>query len=456
MTRVPRFGLRAQIVLSLLLVFALSFALLGAAALQLTRSASEREHARITRVALEALVQALAREDRASDTDLDAAVVAFGERMDVRGVRIERPDGKSLQIGTPLQSKGIAITLPGGERVTVWPSEISARAYAPLANLLLFYVLLTGGAVVVLAYIALTHLIVRPLDRLTLGSELLSQGSLDTRVPEQGAAEVAHLAATFNTMAEQLKRERHALETRLRELEEATTELRATQQQLIHGEKLASVGRLAAGVAHEIGNPLAAILGFAELLRSAEIDPEERQEFLLRIQRETERIHQVIRDLLDFARRDPELEAGQTADVAEAVNDAVSLMRPQKREVGIHVALDPSISLVVGAGQRITQVVLNLLLNALDALDDRGDIWISSASTSDGLCVLSVSDNGPGIAPGMLDQLFEPFATTKPPGKGTGLGLAVSHTLVESMGGRMTAANRPEGGARFEVHLRRA
>lgn len=463
MPRVPRFGLRAQIVLALLLVFALSFALLGAAALQLTRSASEREHAKVTKIALESMLSALSAArlaggltERESIAALDASVVSFGERITARGVRIERPDGSMVQVGVQPREPGIVTAMSSGERVTVWPSQVSARAYAPLANLLVFYVLLTGSAVVVLAYLALTHLIVRPLDRLRLGSELLAQGSLETRVPEQGAAEVADLAATFNAMAEQLKQKRQALENRLRELEQMTTELRTTQQQLIHGEKLASVGRLAAGVAHEIGNPLAAILGFVELLRGSELEPDERAEFLLRIQRETERIHLVIRDLLDFARRDPELEAGQTASLAEAIDDAVSLMRPQKREVEIHVALEPGIDRVYGAPQRITQVILNLLLNAIDALQGRGEIRIAARAISQELCTISVIDNGPGIASEMLDRLFEPFTTTKAPGKGTGLGLAVSHSLIESMGGRITARNRFEGGACFELQLRRA
>jgi C4-dicarboxylate-specific signal transduction histidine kinase len=469
MARLPRFGLRAQIVLALLLVFMLSYALLGAAALGLTRSASEREHARATQAALEALVSVLHREPnepRAQRGRLEVAVAAFCERIDARAFRVVHADGRVLQVGdAPIKgsmSKGVTLVLESGTRITVWPSTEAARTYAPLANLLVFYVLLTGLAVLVLAYLALTHLIVRPLDRLTHGSELLAQGSLDARVPERGAAEVAHLAATFNVMAEQLKNERQTLVARLAELEATTTELQKTQSQLIHGEKLASVGRLAAGVAHEIGNPLAAILGLVELLQGAELEPSERAEFLARIQRETERIHGIIRDLLDFARRDAESEAAQTADLAHAVQDALDLVRPQKesREVAFEVAIADDARSVFGPSQRITQVVLNLLLNAVDALGGRGSIAVSAARELDAsgqaFSVLRVSDDGPGIAPEMLDKLFEPFATTKAPGKGTGLGLAVCHTLVDAIGGRIEAANRPQGGAAFSVWLRAA
>jgi signal transduction histidine kinase len=268
-------------------------------------------------------------------------------------------------------------------------------------------------------------------------------------------------------MAEQLKKERQTLVARLAELEATTSELQKTQRQLIHGEKLASVGRLAAGVAHEIGNPLAAILGLVVLLRadasaSAELEPSDRAEFLARIQRETERIHGIIRDLLDFARRDVESEAAQTADLARAVQEAVDLVRPQKesREVKIEVAIADDARRVFGPSQRITQVVLNLLLNAVDAIGGRGTISVRAARELDAqghaLSVLRVSDDGPGIAPEMLDKLFEPFATTKAPGKGTGLGLAVCHTLVDAMGGRIEAANREGRGAELTVWLRTA
>ena len=243
---------------------------------------------------------------------------------------------------------------------------------------------------------------------------------------------------------------------RLRELEQRTEELKATQAQLIHGEKLASVGRLAAGVAHEIGNPLAAILGLVELLRGGGLSVEQSGEFLARMQSETERIHRIIRDLLDFARRDPDGESeGASAELSAVVAEAVALLRPQKlsKQVVIEVEIPEGVGRVRGAPSRLTQVVVNLLLNALDALEGRGEVRISARRQGD-RCVLAVEDDGPGIAPEIADLLFEPFTTTKPVGQGTGLGLAVSLALVESMGGTIRAASRAPQGARFEVVLR--
>jgi len=471
MARRARLGLRAQLVIALSLVLLASFVLLASAALRLTLTAADREQAKAAERALLALGRATSGGHTVAG--FDAAVAAYASEVSARAFRIERPvpgggPPSVIELGDAPKGTGVVVQLPHGARVTMWLGPVSAQAYGPLANLLVFYVMLTGGAVLVLAYFALTRLIVQPLDRLTQSTELIALavrdrdplGSLDARVPEEGAAEVSRLASSFNAMGEQLKKDRASLVARLQELEATTSELRGAQQQVIHGEKLASVGRLAAGVAHEIGNPLAAILGLVELLQTAELSSDERAEFLMRIQRETERIHQIIRDLLDFARRDVEAEANEVSDLALAVQDAVGLVRPQKelRDVAIRVAIDPSVRQVRGASHRITQVVLNLVLNAVDALasapsERKPEIAITVEPGAEGKCVLAVSDNGPGIAPEIVDRLFEPFATTKPPGKGTGLGLAVCHTLVEAMGGRITAHHHPTGGARFEVEL---
>lgn len=334
----------------------------------------------------------------------------------------------------------------------------ASHSLVPLTNLLLFYVALTGLAVLLLAYVALTRLIVRPMETLTQSSERLAGGAGDVRVDEEGAAEVHRLAVAFNVMATQLRKERRALEERLRELEEASAELRRTQQELVHGEKLASVGRLAAGVAHEIGNPLAAILGLLELIQEGDLSEAEQTEFLARIQRETQRINGIIRDLLAFARSDEVEQPGQSADPRRAIEDAVNLIRPQKgsRGVTIDVQVAAEVGRVALAEPRLAQVLLNLLLNALDALDGEGTVQVHAEPLGDERVRLSVRDDGPGIDPAIMDRLFEPFATTKVVGKGTGLGLAVCHSLVESAGGTIRATNAPGGGALFELDLPRA
>jgi C4-dicarboxylate-specific signal transduction histidine kinase len=149
--------------------------------------------------------------------------------------------------------------------------------------------------------------------------------------------------------------------------------------------------------------------------------------------------------------------------LSEALRDAVSLVRPQRRarDAKITLELSPELPQVAGSAQRITQVVLNLLLNSLDAVQthasrDRpghGHVRVS-ATREQTACVVRVTDDGPGIPDAVLPHLFEPFVTTKPPGAGTGLGLAVSHTIVQAMGGTLEAKNHPAGGAEFTLRLR--
>ncbi len=341
------------------------------------------------------------------------------------------------------------------------PSEIRSTARRSLddsarRNLFLFYLGLTAATVLLLTYVLLTYFIVRPIDRLRLGTERLAAGRLRTEVPVQGAAEVARLASTFNEMAAQLREDRAALQERLAELERTTAELQSAQDQLIRSARLAAVGRLSAGVAHEIGNPLAAIRGLLDLMSAGDLRPEEEKEFVGRIQKETERIHHTIRDLLDFSRSEPNRggRIESSADLAEVVSDTVKLIDRQSRfrDIDLALALDEGLLRVRGDHERLRQLLLNLLFNAADALGGKGRIELR-ASNGDGMVQLTVADDGPGIDAAIIDQVFDPFVTTKAAGQGTGLGLAVCHTIVDRLGGSIEAYNCEGGGARFEVNL---
>jgi two-component system, NtrC family, sensor kinase len=456
--RSPWLGLRAQIVLSLSLVFLLSFWLLGFATVQITRRSAAVEQAAAERLVARTLAAQWTGQPVPSDAVLRRACDALREQIALTGLRVQRADGTRFECGESRRFSSRASELPGGAQLFVDLPAPSGHTAQSIAHLLLFYMALTGLAVALLAYVLLTHLIVRPLERLTATAEQFALGAAHVSVKEQGSAEAVRLARTFNEMATMLRAERSQLIQRLKDLERTTEELKNTQRQLIHGEKLASVGRLAAGVAHEIGNPLAAILGLLELLRAGDLSAEQSSEFLLRISGETERINGIIRDLLDFARKDSELdEPRETADLRTAIHDAVSLVRPQKdsRDIVIDVQVDANVRRVFGAQRRLMQVVLNLLLNAIDALAGAGRVEIRVQAEADGGTLsLRVQDDGPGIAPEIANVLFEPFSTTKPPGKGTGLGLAVTHAIVDALDGTIEARNRAEGGACFEVRLR--
>jgi two-component system NtrC family sensor kinase len=448
-------GLRAQILLALSAAFLVSFTLLGILVISIARRAQEVERLRRSAAAAEALGVALSADEQSSPSP-DALARLVG-RADVEGIALAPPSGPGLALGDTRGNPSASTLLPNGDRLSIWAMPVESEAPSLLGPLLRLYLLVTAVLILLIAYVALTRLIVRPVENLTSASEKLAEGRLESNVPVAGAAEVARLAVSFNRMAAELRQEKSELERRLKELERRTRELREAQDQLIRSEKLASVGRLSAGIAHEIGNPLAAILGLVELLQLGGLSEAEHGEFLRRIRSETERIHRIIRELLDYSRSTPgEVDARARADLVQVVEEAVKLVSPQKDLRGITLERRLADAAPVrGAAHELTQIVLNLLLNAADAVGGEGSILIEVEQLK-GQVRLSVTDSGPGIPEALRDKLFEPFVTSKPAGKGTGLGLAVCLSLVERLGGRIFAENSAHGGARFVVELRAA
>jgi signal transduction histidine kinase len=445
-------GLRAQILLALSAAFLLSFTALGLTVVSLAQKAQELERVRRVEAATEALAVALSPDAYSSPSP--EAMARLVGRADVVGIALVTPNEARIELGSTRGAPTAQSLLPNGDKLAVWASPLDTEASSPLSALLRFYLVLTAIVILLITYVALTRLIVRPVENLTVASERLAGGSQLESVPVAGAAEVARLAVSFNRMAAELRGEKQALERRLKDLERATRELRAAQDQLIRSEKLASVGRLSAGIAHEIGNPLAAILGLVELLELGDLPKQDEVEFLRRIRSETERIHRTIRELLDYSRTSPEAEiTSEHTDLTEVVEEAVKLVTPQKDLHNIMIERRfAHVPKIKAPTHELTQIVLNLLLNAADAVGGEGSILVE-VDEHDGRVRLSVSDTGPGIPEAIKDKLFEPFVTTKPAGKGTGLGLAVCQSLVVRLGGSIRAENRAHGGARFVVEL---
>ncbi|MEM6960103.1 MAG: HAMP domain-containing sensor histidine kinase, partial [Myxococcota bacterium] len=427
-----RFGLRGQLVAALTLAFALAFGLLAFVGLRLARES--RKSARVADAAATANALDAAMGQSASRASFLAYADSVIDRGGIRGIEADAAGETTWSRG--VTHLGTRVESDGG-RVRLWVRAAESDG-AFIGRLFTLYMSVTIAAILLVAFVALTRLIVRPVEALTLAAERIGRGRLDVSVPSQGPREVAQLADQFNGMAAQLRGERAALETRLAELEAANRSLREAEASVERSAHLASVGRLAAGVAHEIGNPLTAIGGLVELARDDDLSADERDEFLRRAEAETGRIQRIIRDLLDFSRRGDEEEADAIA-VGDAVSAAVRLIAPQRdasrvrieqrvdRDCRAHASLD-----------RLTQVVLNLLLNAMDAMDGEGEILVEVQGDQDHVR-LEVSDTGPGIDENLLETLFEPFVTSKDVGQGTGLGLAVCHTIVERMGGTIEA-----------------
>lgn len=329
---------------------------------------------------------------------------------------------------------------------------------APLMRFLALYMGIFALGLLVFMYIAMTRLVVDPVERLSRAAARVAEGDRRLEVPRGGARELADLGSSLSQMTERLRADEEKLRAKIEEAMRYAKELEQAQARLVRSERLASVGRLAAGLAHEIGNPIAAILGFEELLLAGGLDEADQKDFLERMKRETERIHRILRDLLDFARPATNtLNADALAtpgSVPNALDTARALLGPQKalRDVEMHLEVENDLPAVTLADEQLVQVLLNLLLNAADAVPAQGGRIDVRAKRSDLSVRVEVEDNGSGIAPEIRDRLFEPFTTTKEVGKGTGLGLAVCRGLLEGAGGSINA-EAGDVGARFVFTL---
>ena len=230
------------------------------------------------------------------------------------------------------------------------------------------------------------------------------------------------------------------------------TERKQLEKQLFHSEKLASIGILAAGVAHEVGNPLSAISGYTQILLSGGVEEAETREYLSAIESQTARIQRIIEDLLNFSRPS----TGTRSDIYlyQALPSILSMLQAQKSFKNIEVVfdLDESLPPVSMDPDHLAQVIINIALNAAQAMPEGGRLSLSASADRETVSI-RLADTGPGVTSEAADRIFDPFFTTKPVGQGTGLGLAISHRIVESYHGSITLADEPGPGAVFIVTL---
>lgn len=477
-----RFGLRFQIVCALLALLILAFGPLLVALTSLTKVTL----ADIRESAARSLGRAVAAHvGEASPTrSRDELHALLSAQLGVGGVAAvgvyDRSGAPVVRVGEPgavehlsptttakeqirtvrgFESPAIEVVVPGSDVIvaTLVRTSDDAGKVAPLLRLFALYTGVGALALLVFTYIALGRLIVAPIDALSSAARRVAGGARNLDVPRKGPAELLDLAKSLAEMTAKLRADEERLRAHIEELERRTQELRQARDQLVRSERLASVGRLAAGLAHEIGNPIAAIIGMHDILLEGGMTPEEQRDFLVRARAEAERIHLILRDLLDFARPAGSADGiGEPAELTEAVADVLALVRPQKafRNRTLTLDLPEGPVLVPLARDRLVQVVLNLLLNAADATSDDGHIRVT-VSADEKAVRLAVEDDGPGVSPEIRSRLFEPFVTTKEVGKGTGLGLAVCQGLVESAGGTIRLDESYTDGARFIVELPR-
>jgi two-component system NtrC family sensor kinase len=315
-----------------------------------------------------------------------------------------------------------------------------------------------GVLLVLLLSFFITTGIIRPLKEMVASTRKIAEGDLSHEVPITSRDEIGQLAESFNHMLVRLKQARQELEDYGRVLEEKVEErsqqLRKIQLQLMQSEKLASLGRLASGVAHEINSPLTGILTFSHLLMRRLKDRPDLQKELELIVRETTRVSAIARGLLDFARESKPQK--RPCNINDLIRHTLSLVERQAVFQNIRIVknLDPQVPIILLDANQIQQVFMNILLNAADAMLQEGTLTITSNYPGrDSFVQVKITDTGCGIPEENLSRIFDPFFTTKADKKGTGLGLAVSYGIIDRHRGRIEVQSELGRGTAITIHL---
>ncbi|PWB65065.1 MAG: hypothetical protein C3F14_05900 [Deltaproteobacteria bacterium] len=469
-------SIRTGVVIQLTLIAVASLSLLAVFALKSIELSMERRQ-------MEAAVSVAYAVRHAVEKGVDArfspnirSVTLLAEAPPADQPLVEPAGEKSAGILSPHPAVDVTLPLSGGMtgakgvRVTYFSPGIEkeARHLVGVAGILV------GADVVVMVLFGaflMDRSVARPIRRLAAVSEKIAGGDHLLRAVETPGNELGQLGASFNRMVEAML--------------SAQKKARQAEQEMFRSEKLATVGRLAAGVAHEVGNPLMAIRGYAEFLRATPPSRKEQDECLEKIVGETRKIERIVRGLLSVAA--PGGGESENADVNAVVRETMEMLsfRRMFRDIEVRVEYgEPERARL--AADRLQQVLLNLLINAVDAMGNNGSLrvrtyvlnpwvprplravrrrasdpaWVDVVSlrgeegpVPEKGVAISVSDTGCGIPREDLESIFDPFFTTKDPGKGTGLGLSVSRAIVEGAGGEIRAESAEASGSTFTVIL---
>jgi len=343
-----------------------------------------------------------------------------------------------------------------------------ARADQQLAQStwqMLAYDLLAMLAIAVLTWLFIRHMVDRPLKQLQEGTERLRQGKLGYQLDLPAGDQIGEVAASFNAMSVQLEGANAELVSWTRTLEQRveqkTRELRRAYDEVLHVETMSSLGKMAAVVAHEINNPLSGILTYSKLLKkwvdsdmAGNEKKEESRQCLDLITSESRRCGELVKNLLSFSRQGPM--NVQPTEINAVMRQCVMLLRPNLEHASIQLSVTAADGLprLQCDPSQIEQVLLALIVNAMDAMPRGGNLWLETTLSADGKQVtITVRDDGGGIPSDILPMIFEPFVTTKEHGHGTGLGLAVSRSIIERHGGKIAIQSEAGKGTTVSITL---
>jgi signal transduction histidine kinase len=379
------------------------------------------------------------------------------------GAPLDRPGGSLVEYRDSKErqlSASIAAT-PQGWRVVAQQSAREATAAGDRMRLQTLFWIAVAAVAALAAGMFLARAISRPVRELAKGARELAGGNLGYRVAVTGRDELGGLALAFNRMSEEIAQRNAEIEAFNAELQarvdERTRQLREAEQQLLRSQKLAAVSSLAAGVAHEINNPLTGVLGIAQLLKAQAGDDaagSKRVSLLGQIETEAKRIRDIVQSMLSLS----EEEAGKgfvEVDLAPIVSEALAVVAGQLSSAGVELVQDlpDSAPAIRGNGAQLLQLFAHLLSNAIGAMKSSGKLTVCVRSVAGELLEATVTDTGHGIPPEHLDRVFEPFFTTKQQWQRRGLGLAVAYRIVEQHNGKISIHSEVDVGTTVTVTI---
>ena len=321
-------------------------------------------------------------------------------------------------------------------------TRISATAAYLTARQLLDDLVFVGLVLMLVAAlfgVIVARRITRPLEGLSKAVRKIAKGDFDVNVAITSKDEIGELSTSFNNMAGELK--------------QRESSLKKARRALVQSEKMAAVGTLSAGLAHEVKNPLSAVLGYAQLSKRKLDQPEALLKHLDTIETETRRCNEIIGNLMQFSRQ----EKGEHSEISvnEVVQKSIAIVDHQLslKDVRIGSELAEDIPPISGNANQLQQVLMNLMINAQQAIGESGGTVDLATYVEGDFVFITVSDTGPGIDKDVAAKVFEPFYTTKPAGQGTGLGLSVTYGIIQDHAGEISVKRADSGGAKFVIKL---
>jgi two-component system NtrC family sensor kinase len=473
-----RVGVRGKLVLPLLLLVVLSMWLLGLGLMQLAKSGLTAQ------LSARGWVIAAAVERAFRDTvPARGEAPESGDLLEVQRflwTLLEDPELDQVDI---LDSGGELVISSGGDRLARGSTERGGddplvfsfplylnrekpgtlvvgfargaiQKQLTLSHLrIIVQLAITSLVLIVFINILATVMVLSPIRKLLAATRRAGEGNLNQHVEGGGRDEIGDLADSFNIMLMQLKESREENRQQLDSLRRAHEDLLATKDRLINSERMAAVGRVASGVAHEVGNPLGAVTGYLAMTADESSNTEERRDYLARAEREINRINRIMKDLLNYAR--PPRQELSEIDLNLLVRDTHHLLTSQNEfgKVDFDVRLAGEAVLITGDLHWLQQMLINIALNAVQAMPEGGTITIEvlPGDGDDHRPRLRVEDSGQGIPAESIPHIFEPFFTTRTGSGGSGLGLALCHQIATAMGAEIEVESGAEKGTLFTV-----